>query len=149
MGSVYLYPRSSSYFIAVWLCVCTSVRRTSYCPMTSCICVFLMIRRPPRSTRTDTLFPYTTLFRSTESTSIPQRRFQKPDSLLRLIGPAVDQPAGRDVAIGFGGGLHFLELTEQGLVVARKAPDHRLGVGARAVVVANRRSAAEDRTSGV
>src|SRR3546814_18391086 len=33
-----------------------------------CILLFLffclMIRRPPRSTRTDTLFPYTTLFRS-------------------------------------------------------------------------------------
>src|SRR3546814_14358614 len=29
-----------------------------------CILFFLMIRRPPRSTRTDTLFPYTTLFRS-------------------------------------------------------------------------------------
>src|SRR3546814_9619541 len=28
---------------------------------------FLMIRRPPRSTRTDTLFPYTTLFRSPAS----------------------------------------------------------------------------------
>src|SRR3546814_12199119 len=28
------------------------------------VLVFLMIRRPPRSTRTDTLFPYTTLFRS-------------------------------------------------------------------------------------
>src|SRR3546814_6201929 len=27
---------------------------------------FLIIRRPPRSTRTDTLFPYTTLFRSVE-----------------------------------------------------------------------------------
>src|SRR3546814_11231987 len=27
---------------------------------------FLMIRRPPRSTRTDTLFPYTTLFRSND-----------------------------------------------------------------------------------
>src|SRR3546814_1899140 len=27
--------------------------------------IFLMIRRPPRSTRTDTHFPYTTLFRST------------------------------------------------------------------------------------
>src|SRR3546814_17119835 len=27
--------------------------------------LFLMIRRPPRSTRTDPLFPYTTLFRST------------------------------------------------------------------------------------
>src|SRR3546814_19507058 len=30
---------------------------------------FLMIRRPPRSTRTDTLFPYTTLFRSTYTLS--------------------------------------------------------------------------------
>src|SRR3546814_17778787 len=29
--------------------------------------LFLMIRRPPRSTRTDTLFPYTTLFRSLSS----------------------------------------------------------------------------------
>src|SRR3546814_15576617 len=28
---------------------------------------FLMIRRPPRSTRTDTLFPYTTLFRSLDA----------------------------------------------------------------------------------
>src|SRR3546814_7546593 len=28
-----------------------------------------MIRRPPRSTRTDTLFPYTTLFRSSSSTA--------------------------------------------------------------------------------
>src|SRR3546814_17649201 len=32
--------------------------------------VFLMIRRPPRSTRTDTLFPYTTLFRSVQPGSI-------------------------------------------------------------------------------
>src|SRR3546814_15914107 len=30
---------------------------------------FLMIRRPPRSTRTDTLFPYTTLFRSSPTSS--------------------------------------------------------------------------------
>src|SRR3546814_19468528 len=29
-----------------------------------CLRFFLMIRRPPRSTRTDSLFPYTTLFRS-------------------------------------------------------------------------------------
>src|SRR3546814_16123268 len=32
--------------------------------MLCCLFFFLMIRRPPRSTRTDTLFPYTTLFRS-------------------------------------------------------------------------------------
>src|SRR3546814_16121191 len=32
--------------------------------MSAVLFFFLMIRRPPRSTRTDTLFPYTTLFRS-------------------------------------------------------------------------------------
>src|SRR3546814_6425055 len=40
----------------------------NYCVQISILFVFfffLMIRRPPRSTRTDTLFPYTTLFRST------------------------------------------------------------------------------------
>src|SRR3546814_11464869 len=34
---------------------------------------FLMIRRPPRSTRTDTLFPYTTLFRSVGVKSLRQK----------------------------------------------------------------------------
>src|SRR3546814_17460901 len=34
------------------------------------VLLLLMIRRPPRSTRTDTLFPYTTLFRSREGTSV-------------------------------------------------------------------------------
>src|SRR3546814_21179768 len=34
---------------------------------------FLMIRRPPRSTRTDTLFPYTTLFRSRCRATAPIR----------------------------------------------------------------------------
>src|SRR3546814_7069871 len=35
---------------------------------------FLMIRRPPRSTRTDTLFPYTTLFRSLPPGRVPRHR---------------------------------------------------------------------------
>src|SRR3546814_13387711 len=42
------------------------------CPL----CCFLSIRRPPSSTRTDTLFPYTTLFRSklfTIASGISQR----------------------------------------------------------------------------
>src|SRR3546814_8023522 len=34
-----------------------------------------MIRRPPRSTRTDTLFPYTTLFRSLRARSPPDPAF--------------------------------------------------------------------------
>src|SRR3546814_14914684 len=43
-----------------------------------CLFFFLMIRRPPRSTRTDTLFPYTTLFRSADGTNLGhrQRRFR-------------------------------------------------------------------------
>src|SRR3546814_17518727 len=36
-------------------------------------CFFLMIRRPPISTRTDTLFPYTTLFRSHQASSLTMR----------------------------------------------------------------------------
>src|SRR3546814_4743128 len=48
----------------------------------------LMIRRPPRSTRTDTLFPYTTLFRSQAD---PQKL-----PYLRLV--INDQNAGSSVA---------------------------------------------------
>src|SRR3546814_11282139 len=39
-----------------------------------------MIRRPPRSTRTDTLFPYTTLFRSPSPTGQSQNQDQDQDS---------------------------------------------------------------------
>src|SRR3546814_7623134 len=37
------------------------------------LCCCLRIRRPPRSTRTDTLFPYTTLFRSIQPGYDPKR----------------------------------------------------------------------------
>src|SRR3546814_5209054 len=52
---------------------------------------FLMIRRPPRSTRTDTLFPYTTLFRSRRF----QRRLQENarESLRRSDQHAAEQRA--------------------------------------------------------
>src|SRR3546814_2059124 len=38
-----------------------------------------MIRRPPRSTRTDTLFPYTTLFRSQEAAVVEDRMGDRDD----------------------------------------------------------------------
>src|SRR3546814_1762242 len=46
---------------------------------------FLMIRRPPRSTRTDTLFPYTTLFRSraADRRERPGRRASDPGETRR------------------------------------------------------------------
>src|SRR3546814_3486473 len=56
-----------------------------------------MIRRPPRSTRTDTLFPYTTLFRSPE-----------PDALVASPLPA----AARDQPIAEGGSREAEEVQE-------------------------------------
>src|SRR3546814_15415959 len=52
--------------------------------------VFLMIRRPPRSTRTDTLFPYTTLFRSPAA-----GRTESDDAGGRLRARELPQPQRR------------------------------------------------------
>src|SRR3546814_15241886 len=49
---------------------------------------FLMIRRPPRSTRTDTLFPYTTLFRSRSEESQSLQQFSTPSPLALVAGVA-------------------------------------------------------------
>src|SRR3546814_14145330 len=47
-----------------------------------------MIRRPPRSTRTDTLFPYTTLFRSKAALNAAYRNGKAPaDDALRRVRP--------------------------------------------------------------
>src|SRR3546814_4811617 len=62
-----------------------------------------MIRRPPRSTRTDTLFPYTTLFRSTGGQVLPGVRVadafhhltNRFDDQLRLIIEAIRQVVER------------------------------------------------------
>src|SRR3546814_5330206 len=58
-----------------------------------------MLRRPPRSTRTDTLFPYTTLFRS--------RRTADQEAAARKGGPAhPSRPAAaQPPASGDGGGF--------------------------------------------
>src|SRR3546814_3291749 len=53
-----------------------------------------MIRRPPRSTRTDTLFPYTTLFRS-GFTSRGDAIYERPSSPARRgIAQAMGLPSG-------------------------------------------------------
>src|SRR3546814_1581406 len=55
---------------------------------------FLMIRRPPRSTRTDTLFPYTTLFRSPRDFPAGHR----DEAAMPCRGPAGIQVDGRRFA---------------------------------------------------
>src|SRR3546814_16991997 len=60
------------FYCGLLLCMC--VLLCDY----SCVCVFfLMIRRPPRSTRTDTLFPYTTLFRSKVGETAKEKKGKK------------------------------------------------------------------------
>src|SRR3546814_16645365 len=58
---------------------------------------FLMIRRPPRSTRTDTLFPYTTLFRSLPHDRHAMRR----------------HPAGSHTDTMMRGGVSTVERSEE------------------------------------
>src|SRR3546814_8925459 len=59
-----------------------------------------MIRRPPRSTRTDTLFPYTTLFRSYRRVPRPDRETYFPDSpaRARAVLPRTQPSRNRDGA---------------------------------------------------
>src|SRR3546814_13918266 len=100
---------------------------------------FLMIRRPPRSTRTDTLFPYTTLFRS-----LVRTRAVRPGRAIEyVIGGQMNQPCAaccggrRQVARAIGidgpgyGGIAFGPIP---LVIGGRVDDQleaRLGHGAR------------------
>src|SRR3546814_5961923 len=58
-----------------------------------------MIRRPPRSTRTDTLFPYTTLFRSEDLAGIEQEDLQQRELACGELHlpPARERGAGAQV----------------------------------------------------
>src|SRR3546814_10325273 len=106
--------------------------------MSSCagriIIFFLMIRRPPRSTRTYTLFPYTTLFRSCAATNvgraslfparrsisgqvrrtIPKRAAHKSKILLQFRSPlGVNRCAGKQIAPDFFGLLQLPRLRSE------------------------------------
>src|SRR3546814_20537860 len=79
---------------------------------------FLMIRRPPRSTRTDTLFPYTTLFRS-------KNRLARQDQRRRRAGGA--DRDGRSALLPAG---LFRRRLGRG---AARSGRHRLGCDRRVV----------------
>src|SRR3546814_11039004 len=53
---------------------------------------FLMIRRPPRSTRTDTLFPYTTLFRSPPVSAQPSPFRAEPPPIASTMAASLRGP---------------------------------------------------------
>src|SRR3546814_13366166 len=58
-----------------------------------------MIRRPPRSTRTDTLFPYTTLFRSGRLRRFAGRIFELVERAARCVQPRLGLAAQRDATV--------------------------------------------------
>src|SRR3546814_8454749 len=60
-----------------------------------------MIRRPPRSTRPDTLFPYTTLFRSLHSKRCARRHYFRRLALLSGRGHAAGDPGRHRIRFGF------------------------------------------------
>src|SRR3546814_8671488 len=80
-----------------------------------------MIRRPPRSTRTDTLFPYTTLCRSLR---VP--RAHRLDELVAVMG----EPARRQQVLQLGLCLHALR--EVATLVRQDMPDDPVAVAATA-----------------
>src|SRR3546814_17267304 len=83
-----------------------------------------MIRRPPRSTRTDTLFPYTTLFRS-------------------VLGDARMQVGDRVAVQGLSAD-HDLEAVVVGRVVAARDRDAAAGVEVEGAEVHHRRGRQAD-----
>src|SRR3546814_5632695 len=79
-----------------------------------------MIRRPPRSTRTDTLFPYTTLFRSEDTEQLRAEIKAAGGRPIEVIeGPLMD---GMNV-VGdlFGAGKMFLPQVVKSARVMKKA----------------------------
>src|SRR3546814_6878730 len=73
---------------------------------------FLMIRRPPRSTRTDTLFPYTTLFRSKPFQRFPTWMWRNTDvqALIHWMHDHNEEITDMDARAGFRSEEHTSEL---------------------------------------
>src|SRR3546814_18627658 len=98
-----------------------------------------MIRRPPSSTRTDTLFPYTTLFRSRGSSPPlcgPEHPVEDRIDMLHMVadveqrGQLVSRQLGGDIGIA-------LEQFEQRELAVRFPHFHRVALDQR---IADRKS---------
>src|SRR3546814_14344180 len=104
-----------------------------------------MIRRPPRSTRTDTLFPYTTLFRSKgldrqrpgAIARVPARRVEKQIFAIfeteerqrdKIVAPRLAPEQDREMA------LHVAKLVRHGQRRHHRLAQHRAALGAHAQV---------------
>src|SRR3546814_12353579 len=96
-----------------------------------------MIRRPPRSTRTDTLFPYTTLFRSlfpslttAETLAVARERHLLSKS---MVAAALGQPVSRDSEDDVAEKVDLL-IDLMGLGAFREKLTGELSTGSRRIV---------------
>src|SRR3546814_1421208 len=80
-----------------------------------------MIRRPPRSTRTDTLFPYTTLFRS-RNRFAPQRFQCSADPFVELR--IADRHEAREQQPAAGAAHERVRDSAGGTVVGNRSEEH-------------------------
>src|SRR3546814_18418555 len=97
-----------------------------------------MIRRPPRSTRTDTLFPYTTLFRSHRiGEAALDPRFHRVDLLvLRSIQRIGHPRRPHRCGIGLSPGIEMAILAgeDRKSVVTGKSVSVRVDLGGRSIL---------------
>src|SRR3546814_18878241 len=103
-----------------------------------------MIRRPPRSTRTDTLFPYTTLFRSEDVSHIRvgARSNIQDGSIVHFDGPMPHRPEGyptiigEDVLIGHLAMVHGCTLADRAFVGLKATVMNGCRIGSDAMLAA-------------
>src|SRR3546814_17910204 len=117
---------------------------------------FLMRRRPPRSTRTDTLFPYTTLFRSIPAPAAPTSRRSWQGAAPQgartriagqrespLFGQRLDERGARRVALGLRSepsGDHIFQFRvglvgiDRKSVVSGQSVSVRVALGGRRII---------------
>src|SRR3546814_5320268 len=113
-----------------------------------------MIRRPPRSTRTDTLLPYTTLFRSEgvqffeDREAVPPQRRAADDEGREAVGPGQQRVSGEQAAERMTEqdaiAARGLRIARRDLGLQRFGEEGQEGVGAAALLAADR---SEEHTS--
>src|SRR3546814_18025071 len=106
---------------------------------------FLMIRRPPRSTRTDTLFPYTTLFRSWGSGPAPLPR-SGPNSSRDRREP---RRHARRASVSGPGASSAGRRARAGCAIPARCPRRRRDAADRSACFGDRKSVVEGKSVSV
>src|SRR3546814_14801707 len=89
-----------------------------------------MIRRPPRSTRTDTLFPYTTLFRSVLPGPAGRDLAERLEEIVGVFaGRRIDQPGADLRELATDRGVDLIGQDRCGPAPAFGQPDLRAALG--------------------